>query len=65
MKQIIDKKKRAQEIEKIFQEPPLPPSARGESGECLPDMRPVVGEAFCESMPKDEKLYRALRASGD
>ena len=65
MKPILDKKLRDQEIEKIFNEPPLPESARAELGTCPPGMRPAVWDAFCETMVKHNKLYRALRVSGD
>ena len=65
MNPILDKELLEKELEKIFAEPPLPPSARAEMGECPPGMRPIVWEAYCESRMKFDKLYRALRASGD
>lgn len=65
MKQIFDKQLREQEIEKIFRAAPLPLSARAQLGECPPGMRPVVWEAYCESVMKHDALYRALRVSGD
>lgn len=65
MKPILDKELREQEIEKIFSEPPLPESARAELGDRPPGMRPAVWDAFCETMVKHSRLYRALRVSGD
>ncbi len=65
MKPILDKKLREQELEEIFRAPPLLPSARAEMGECPPGMRPIVWEAYCESVMKHDALYRALRVSGD
>ena len=65
MNHSFDKKLREQDIEKIFQAPPLPESARADVGACPPGMRPIVWEAYCESVMKHDALYRALRASGD
>ena len=65
MNPILDKELLEKELEKIFQAPPLPESARAELGECPPGMRQIVWDANCESVMKHDALYRALRVSGD